>query len=48
MTTRLCGVAGDGAAFVLVAAVLLAVALAACYAPARHGARLDPLRALRN
>jgi putative ABC transport system permease protein len=37
----------DPATFSLVAAVLTAVALAACIIPARKAARLDPLVALR-
>ncbi|HEY7856369.1 MAG TPA: ADOP family duplicated permease, partial [Terriglobales bacterium] len=37
----------DPATFAVVAAILLATALAACYVPARRATRLDPLAALR-
>jgi putative ABC transport system permease protein len=37
----------DPATFLVVATVLAAAALAACYLPARRAARVDPLRALR-
>ena len=38
---------GDPSTFVITALVLSAVALAACFTPARRAARIDPLRALR-
>ncbi|MGH9673502.1 MAG: hypothetical protein ACRD44_10005, partial [Bryobacteraceae bacterium] len=37
----------DPAAFVLAAALLAAVTLAACWAPARRATRVEPVRALR-
>jgi putative ABC transport system permease protein len=37
----------DPATFVVVAMLLLAIALAACYVPARRAARVDPVVALR-
>jgi predicted permease len=49
IATLLYGVtAGDWLTYVAVPAILLIVAAAACLAPARRAARLDPLRALRS
>jgi putative ABC transport system permease protein len=39
--------AGDPATFGAVVALLGAIALAACYVPARRAARLDPIAVLR-
>lgn len=48
MSSLLFGVSGaDPLAFAIVATVLLLVAAAACYVPARRAARVDPLMALR-
>jgi len=40
--------ARDPAAISAVAAILLLVAAAACWAPARRASRIDPMTALRN
>ena len=49
LTTLLYGIrATDGATFVVVAVVLLAVVLAACLVPARRAVRIDPRDALRS
>jgi putative ABC transport system permease protein len=49
LRTRLFGVAPvDLPTLAAVAAVLIAVALAACWLPARRAARLDPIVALRH
>jgi putative ABC transport system permease protein len=38
----------DPATLVAAVVALVAVGIAACYVPARHAARVDPMRALRN
>ena len=48
MSSTLYGVqAADLSSLAPVAALLLAVALVACWVPARHGATVDPIVALR-
>jgi hypothetical protein len=49
LSTYLYGVSStDVATFSAIAALLAGVALVACYAPARHAARVDPAQALRH
>jgi ABC-type antimicrobial peptide transport system permease subunit len=49
LTSVLFGIrADDPMTFMVVAAALAAVALAACYIPARHASRVNPLATLRS
>jgi ABC-type antimicrobial peptide transport system permease subunit len=48
LTSVLYGISpADPVTFVLVPMLLIAVGLLACYLPARHAARVNPLEALR-